>query len=110
MQKQTQRLGDRVRLTLAPGRGVEYKFEMQPNASMQYRWNASGPVYFDLHSDHFDDPNNVMIAKMDMLQDDSGTYVAPFYGRHGWYFRNDGETAITITLETAGDYRILGAV
>lgn len=110
VQKQTERLGDRVRLTLAPGRGVEYKFEMQAEATMQYRWSASAPVYFDFHADHFDDPDDFASTKIDTIAEDQGTYAAPFYGRHGWYFRNDGQQLITITLETAGEYRILGAV
>lgn len=110
VKKQTERLGDRVRLTLAPGRGVEYKFEMQLNATMQYRWTASVPVYFDMHGDLFDDPENFTSAKIGTLPQDQGSYVATFYGRHGWYFRNDAQQSITITLETAGDYRILGAV
>lgn len=110
VRKQTERLGDRVRLTLAKGQGVEYKFEMQPNATMKYRWNASAPVHSDLHADRSDDPGNFVSAKIGVLQEDAGSYVAPFYGRHGWYFRNDGDTPLTITLETAGEYRILGAV
>lgn len=108
--KQTERLGDRVRLQLAPGRQVEYKFGMQANATLTYRWSASAPIHADMHSDHFDDPENVSTVRIDTLSEDSGTYTAPFYGRHGWFFRNEGPETITVTLETAGDYRILGAV
>lgn len=110
VRKQADRAGDRVRVTLGPKQGVEHKFEMQPGASMTYRWTATAPVYFDLHGDHFDDPENFTSAKIDTLAEDEGTYAAPFYGRHGWYFRNDGPAPVTITLETTGDYRILGAV
>lgn len=110
VRKQTERLGDRVRLTLAKGQAVEYKFEMQPNATLQYRWNASAPIYFDLHADRFDDPDTFVSAQVGTLQEDSGRYVSPFYGRHGWYFRNDGDAPVAITLETTGDYVILGAV
>lgn len=108
LEKQTERLGDRVRLTLAPGRGVEYKFEMAANATLTYRWSANGIVHADLHSDLFEDPEDVIEAKIINAENDAGTYTAPRYGRHGWYFRNDGDAALTVTLETTGDYRILG--
>ena len=110
LRKQTERTGDRARITLAPKLGVEYKFAMQPNATMSYRWEATAPLYFDLHGDLFEDPETFTSAKIGTQSDDEGTYTAPFYGRHGWYWRNDGETPVTITLETSGDYTILGAV
>lgn len=100
--------GDRVQLTLAPNQGVEYKFSMETNKTLTYRWSATAPLYMDLHSDHFDDPENFISAKIATVQEDEGTYTAPFYGRHGWYWRNDGTAPVTITLETSGDYTILG--
>lgn len=106
--KQAERAGDRVRITINPDRGVEYKFAMQPGAIMTYRWESTGPVYSDMHADHFGDPENVTTAKIDTLTKDEGIYTAPYYGRHGWYWRNDGATPITITLETTGEYTILG--
>lgn len=104
------RLGDRVRLTLAPGQAVEYKFAMLPNATMAYRWNATAPVYFDLHADHFDDPDNFQTLRTGTSALEEGRYTAPYDGRHGWYFLNEGASTVTITLETTGDYTILGAV
>lgn len=110
VRKRAERTGDRVRITINPDRGAEYKFAMQPGATMTYRWEATGPVYSDMHADHFDDPENVTTAKIATLTEDEGTYTAPYYGRHGWYWRNDGTAPITLTLETTGDYTILGAV
>lgn len=104
------RAGDRVRLSLAPGQGVEYKFEMDEGATLAYRWNATAPVHFDLHADTLADPQEFTSAKMGTASEDEGSYAAPFDGRHGWYFRNDGPARVAITLETSGDYRILGAV
>lgn len=100
--------GDRVQFTLAPNQGVEYKFAMETNKTLTYRWSATAPLYTDLHSDHFDDPEDVVSSKIATLQEDEGTYTAPFYGRHGWYWRNDGTAPVTLTLETSGDYTILG--
>lgn len=110
VRKQAGRAGDRVRLTLAPGHGVEYKFAMRPGATMSYRWEATGPVHSDLHGDRADDPENFTSARIGSLVEDEGDYTAPFEGRHGWYWRNDGRSTVTITLETTGDYAILGVV
>lgn len=106
--KRAERAGDRVRITLDPKQGVEYRFAMQAGANMTYRWTASAPAYSDLHADHSDDPENFTSAKIATLTTDEGAYMAPFHGRHGWYWRNDGTTPITITLETTGDYTIIG--
>lgn len=108
LKTRAERGGDRVQLTLQPGQGVEYKFDMEANKTLTYRWSATAPVHSDLHSDHFDDPEDFISAKVATLQEDEGAYVAPFHGRHGWYWRNDGNAPATITLETRGDYAILG--
>jgi hypothetical protein len=34
-----------------------------------------------------------------------GSYVAPFDGLHGWYWKNNVKTAVTITLRSTGFYR-----
>jgi hypothetical protein len=36
-----------------------------------------------------------------------GSFTAPFDGTHGWYFRNKGETPVTITVRTTGFYKDL---
>ncbi len=108
LKKRAERLGDRVRITLAPNMGVEYKFGMEGGANMTYRWTAEAPVHADLHGDRAEDPQNFVSAKIATLSEDEGTYTAPFSGRHGWYWRNDGATPVTITLESTGAYRIIG--
>ena len=36
----------------------------------------------------------------------SGTMTAPFSGIHGWFWENTGDQEITVTLTTAGFYRM----
>lgn len=99
---------DRVTLALPPGRGVEYKLLMAEGARMTYRWNATAPLHADLHGDNGHEDDEGVSAKAATLQRDEGAYVAPFAGRHGWYWRNDGAAPVTLTLETRGEYDILG--
>ena len=36
-----------------------------------------------------------------------GDFTAPFDGTHGWYFRNKGDTPVTVTVKTVGFYKDL---
>jgi hypothetical protein len=35
---------------------------------------------------------------------DEGELVAAFNGNHGWFWRNRGDTAVTLVLQTGGAY------
>jgi len=41
---------------------------------------------------------------------ENGSFVAPFTGRHGWYWRNLGDKPITIVLEAHGYYSKLARI
>lgn len=103
--------GDRVTLTLAPGRALEYKFHLLPEATMQYRWTSTAPVSWDLHAEE-DGQNHDAFTPIQTgtSQGEQGSVAAAFSGRYGWYFHNRGDAPLTIALETTGEYRILGVV
>ena len=103
--------GDRVSLTLRPNQGVEYKFHMQADASLRYRWESTAPVSWDLHAEEDGkDPEDFTRLGEGTSTGESGTFTANFVGRHGWYFLNRGDAPLTVTLETTGDYTIVGVV
>lgn len=102
---------DQVTLTLRPNQGLEYKFAMREGDRMTYRWLATGPLYFDFHGD----PDGAVADEFTSYREttsegDEGSFTAPFDGRHGWYWQNRGSQSVTLTLETSGEYRILGLV
>ena len=101
--------GDRVSLTLRPNQGVEYKFHVQPDASLRYRWEATASVYWDLHAEE-DGKDHEEFTRFEegTSGGESGSLTASFPGRYGWYFQNPGDTPLTVTLETTGDYTIIG--
>lgn len=39
-----------------------------------------------------------------------GSFIAPFTGQHGWYWRNLSDERAMITLETSGYYSRLGRI
>lgn len=90
--------------TLEPGASVELKLVMKEGARATYAWSTdTGAVNYDLHSDR---PSGGYhgYKKGTGVQADKGELVAAFDGNHGWYWRNRGDAAVTLTLTTAGDY------
>jgi hypothetical protein len=99
---------DAVRITLRPGQHLEYKFEMEEGDTMRYAWNATGPLASDLHGEHPGSRYEATSHRSLAGTSDAGTFVAPFTGRHGWFWRNAGSEVVEVTLRTRGEYRILG--
>lgn len=90
----------------------EYKLHMLANQSIVYTWTATGPVNFDFHGD-FHDPDRA--GEFSSYEDAqatsrSGSFQAPFDGRHGWYFQNVNNDAVSITIEVWGYYEVIGLV
>lgn len=101
---------DRRTLTLAPHEGIELKAEMAQGDSLVFRWTATGPVKMDMHGERsLDAPDFSTYWKQKGLERAQGSFTAPFAGLHGWYWRNQGETPVTLTLETTGFYNRLFA-
>jgi hypothetical protein len=98
---------DEVNITLRPGQGREIKLEMNEGASVQYAWVVDGGVVnYDTHGDR---PGLSYhgYAKGTAQSSDEGVLVAAFDGMHGWFWRNRGRQAVTVTLRTSGEYRNL---
>lgn len=102
--------GDHVTLTLPPGGSVEYKFRMTAGDNMTYRWNSTAPITFDFHGDEPGKEEDPTTHKQGVSAGDQGNFTAPFTGRHGWWWHNNGAETITVTLSTQGRYVILGVV
>ena len=94
--------------TLAPKENIEWKLWLAEGARMEYDWSAERPVYFDFHGDFDDGTEEFESHKEGTLASDGGTFLAPFAGRHGWYFANNNAQTVTIALTTSGDYEVVG--
>ena len=94
-----------VQFRLAPKEGMEYKYRLEQGAAMLYTWTSTASVHWELHSQPDGAPRGY--AEFFDTQDGSGSsgvYHAPFLGIHGWWWENQGDTDVTITLTTAGFY------
>lgn len=101
---------DEKTLTLAPHTGIEAKAHMRVGDRLVFHWTAKGgEVRMDMHGE----PKNgkpgefTSYWKQKNMTDAQGSFIAPFDGTHGWYWRNGGETPVTISLATTGFYEDL---
>ena len=96
---------DTVEFQLAPFESVEYKYQLDQGAAILYRWQADGEVLFEMHSEpEGAAPGYAESFAKARSTGDTGNYIAPFNGIHGWFWQNRGQSDLTIRLETVGFY------
>lgn len=94
---------DETRVTLRPGEGIEIKLRMKKDAKARFAWTVEGGVVnFDTHGDG--SGRSISYEKGRGVAADDGELVAAFNGKHGWFWRNRGDAAVTLLLQTGGDY------
>ncbi len=101
---------DTVTIEVMAGKGLEYKFYLEQHEKLVYDWETDGDsIYFDFHGEPEGDTTgfyeSFTIATSNKMQ---GTLTTPFPGSHGWYWRNDSDNTVIITLSTKGPYKIIG--
>ena len=101
---------DEMTLTLEPHSGQEVKAHMKAGQSYVFEWSAKGgPVKADMHGEKVNAAEGEFTSYWEEKQmtGGKGSFTAPFDGTHGWYFRNKGETPVTVTVRTTGFYKDL---
>jgi hypothetical protein len=95
---------DRREFALGPGEFVEYKYRLEAGRAMLYSWTATSWVRSEMHSEADGAPQGTAeffeVAEQTLFR--HGSYVAPFPGIHGWYWLNEGDDSVTVTLDAAG--------
>ena len=105
-------LSARVQIDVKPGEGLEYKALLPVGEPLLYSWNvAGGPVYFEFHGEPTEGEWPKDYYRSYRIKERStgehGSFVAPFTGNHGWYWKNLSSEPATITLEASGYYKKL---
>lgn len=89
-------------VTLAPGKGAELKALLEAGQGFVFKWSASGPVALDMHGE-VPGANEFTSYDLDKAQTGgAGTFIAPFAGQHGWYWKNKGTEPVTVKLTITG--------
>lgn len=100
---------DEMIITLPPHSGQEVKAHMEKGDSFIFSWTSSGPIKAEMHGEELNAADDAFTDYWKELEisGGQGDFTAPFAGIHGWYFRNKGETPVTVTVRTVGFYKDL---
>lgn len=94
---------DEMRVTLEPGKGSEVKLVMKSGEKAQFSWIAEGgAVNFDTHGDG--GGQSISYEKGRDVPSDEGVIEAAFDGNHGWFWRNRGDSDVTVVIRARGQY------
>lgn len=94
-----------VEVPIAAREEIEYKVSMAGGSTVLFSWRTDrGALYEDFHAEPFNDLNDqpVRYRERTSVSAGNGTLRAPFAGYHGWYWRNENDFPVTITLQVAG--------
>ena len=117
---------DEVEVLIPANSGLEYKFflEMHSNinyewsspssemhSNINYEWTSPSSLYFDMHGEPEGDTTGYFESYGASTTDGmKGSVTVPFAGSHGWYWRNDTDQDISISLKTLGNYNVIGVL
>ena len=103
---------DVVVITVPASSELEYKFYVEKNAELAYAWATDGTkLYFDFHGEPEGDRSGYFKSFKESTDNKSdGVLKAPFTGSHGWYWKNESQTPVRVTLKTKGRYTVKGLI
>lgn len=94
---------DEWQVVLAPYESIELKYTLDEGAAIDFEWQATDTVEYDLHSHPFDGGTELTESyAVDEGNRMQGRYVAAFTGLHGWYWQNRNLADVTVTVRAAG--------
>jgi hypothetical protein len=96
---------DEMSVTLQPGEGAEVKAQIRKGEQFVFTWASDGgPVKSDMHGEPFNAKPNEFTTYWKVAQQSGGqgSFVAPFDGIHGWFWRNKGDKPVTIHVKVSG--------
>jgi len=105
---------DTIEIPLFALKALEYKLTMKQGYAVSYSWqanNLSDPekllIEFHGHTVRTSEaPGDLMFYKISRGESSEGYMVAPFEGIHGWYFSNETNQDMSITLKLSGFYEL----
>jgi len=104
---------DSREITLAPGEGMEIKYNMRKGAGLVYSWTAGATLFYEFHGEPDVKPSGKQgtdyYESYDLddkkgKTESHGTFLAPSTGIHGWFWENKSDKPVTLKLVSAGYY------
>ncbi|WP_028665373.1 hypothetical protein [Runella zeae] len=103
---------DSVKIAVPAGKGLEYKILVLKHGQVKYDWKTDkGILFFDLHGDVKENAaknsgyyESYTVGNSNNL---AGSFIAPYEGKHGWYFKNRTNEEIIVNLHVKGEYQMI---
>lgn len=96
---------DEISVVIPAGKGLEYKVNMLKYGTFKYEWSTNaGELYFDFHGEVKGNSNYFESYTIAYSNNMAGSFIAPFEGPHGWYFKNNSAKDITVIIRLEGQY------
>lgn len=110
--RQYEERDDSIQVIVPAGKGIEYKINMLKYGKLKYEWATDrGTLYFDFHGEvkETNPTDNVYFESYTVAFSNNitGTFLSPYEGKHGWYFKNKSETDIVVSIRLKGQYSLL---
>lgn len=109
--KQYESRKDSINVTVPAGKGIEYKIAVLKYGQVKYAWKTNqGILFLDMHGDvksadtksgYFE---SYTVANSNNM---AGSFIAPYEGKHGWYFKNKSNADIEVTINLTGEYQLI---
>ena len=98
---------DTIEVVIPAEGEIEYKLAAVKSAALNYAWKTDkGDLFFDFHGEPKGDTTGYFESYgKDTKAQSNGSITTPFEGTHGWYWRNDNDFPVTVTLKVKGDYQ-----
>lgn len=102
---------DSREIVLAPGEGMEIKYNMKKGAGLLYSWTASATLLYEFHGEPDVKPagkegtdyyESYELGDKVGKSQAHGTFVAPTTGIHGWFWENKSAAPVKLKLVNAG--------
>ena len=99
---------DTINITI-PARGdKEYKLYVNKGATFGYSWETDGEaLFYDFHGEPSGDTTGFFQSfEKNTASQSEGSLLASFSGTHGWYWKNNAQTPVVVTLKVKGEYQL----
>jgi hypothetical protein len=94
---------DSRQFSIGPFGSVEFGYTLPGGAPLVYEWKSSSPLMFDFHTEpEGKPPDSSDSFEMAEGASANGGYIAPYAGIHGWYWENQSDKEVTLTLTAMG--------
>ena len=91
---------------MIPARGdKEYKINLAKNETLEYSWTTDGAeLFYDFHGEPAGDKTGYFKSfKKSTAKKSSGVLLTSFAGTHGWYWKNNTSSDVSIVLNASGN-------